>query len=194
MRTAKIKRKTNETSITEELNIDGTGTADISTGIGFFDHMLKTFVRYGTFDLSLTCKGDLYVDKHHTIEDIGMMIGKSFKTAIGDKKGINRFGEMILPMDETLCLCAIDFSGRPCFVMDYEFKREKINDFPTECVHDFFYSFAVNAGLNLHFIIFKGRNEHHIIEAMFKSFGIALNKSCACSGKDVLSTKGKLDN
>ena len=195
MRIAKIERKTKETEINIELNIDGNGKREISTGIGFLNHMLDLFAKHGLFDLKISCKGDLEVDDHHTIEDIGIVLGQAFSKAIQYKKGIKRYGQRILPMDEVLCLCAIDFSGRPFFVMDVKFTRERVNDFATECVYDFFYSFALNAGINLQFKLFNGRNEHHKIEAMFKSFARALREACEIDKRcieDTPSTKGVL--
>jgi len=195
MRSAKIERKTGETEIFVELNLDGNGERSISTGIGFFDHMLDLFAKHGLFDLTVKCKGDLNIDSHHTIEDIGIVLGEAFLQAIGDKKGIKRYGQRMLPMDETLCLCAVDFCGRPYFVMDAEFNNDKVNDFPTECVEDFFYSFATSAKINLQLKIFNGRNDHHKIEAMFKAFARAMREACEIDEKtkeEIPSTKGVL--
>jgi len=195
MRTATITRKTGETNIIVDLNIDGQANRDISTGIGFLDHMLDLFAKQGLFNLKILCEGDLNVDAHHSIEDIAIVLGKAFEKAIGDKKGIKRYGQRLIPMDESLCLCAVDFCGRPYFAMDVDFKREMMNDFPTECVYDFFYSFAINAGLNLQFKLFNGFNDHHKIEAMFKAFARAMREACEYDIRmrdEIPSTKGVL--
>ena len=192
MRNSNIERKTKETKIKLELNIDGTGKRNISTKIGFLNHMLDLFAKHGLFDLKIDCKGDLEIDDHHTIEDVGIVLGQAFNKAIQDKKGIKRYGQRLLPMDEVLCLCAVDFSGRSFFTTDAKFTREKVNDFSTECVYDFFYSFAINAGINLQFKLFNGRNEHHKIEAMFKAFARALREACEidiCCKDKIPSTK-----
>ena len=195
MRTAKVERKTGETEISVELNLDGTGKRNINTGIGFFDHMLDLFAKHGLFDLNITCKGDLQIDSHHTIEDIGIVMGTTFDKAIQDKKGIKRYGQRILPMDEVLCLCAVDFCGRPYFVMDAEFNNDKINDFSTECVEEFFYGFTMNSKINLQLKIFNGKNDHHKVEAMFKAFARALREACEMDPRtidEIPSTKGVL--
>lgn len=193
-RIATITRTTKETDINLTLNLDGQGNADITTGIGFFDHMLDGFTRHGLFDLSLTVKGDLFVDGHHTIEDTGIVLGTAIKEAIADKKGIRRYGSIILPMDETLVLCAIDLSGRPYFAMDALFTREKAGDMETEMVREFFYAVSYGCGMNLHLKVLDGSNVHHIIEAMFKSFAKALDEAVSHDPRihDVLSTKGVL--
>jgi imidazoleglycerol-phosphate dehydratase len=195
MRTAKIERKTGETAIAVELEIDGSGKRSISTGVGFLDHMLDLFAKHGLFDLNVKCVGDLNIDSHHTIEDVAIVLGQAFAKAIGDKKGIKRYGQRILPMDETMCICAVDYSGRPYLVMDAKFETERVNDFATECVEDFFYSFAINAGLNLQFKLFNGRNDHHKIEAMFKAFARAMREACEIDPRasgEIPSTKGVL--
>lgn len=194
MRKAEIVRNTKETEIIMNLNIDGTGKSEISTGVGFFDHMLEGFARHGFFDMKLSVKGDLHVDCHHTVEDAGIVLGKAIKEAIGDKKGIRRYGSMILPMDETLVLCAIDLCGRPYFNFDYEFKTQKVGDFDTEMVREFFYAVSYASEMNLHFKILDGSNAHHIIEAMFKAFTKALDEATSYDPRisDVLSTKGAL--
>jgi len=195
MRNAEIKRQTGETSINIKLDIDGTGKRKINTGIGFLDHMLDLFAKHGLFDLEINCEGDLNIDSHHTIEDVGIALGTAFDQAIKDKKGIKRYGQKILPMDEVLCLCSIDFSGRAYFVMDAEFNNDKVNDFPTECVDDFFYSVAINAKANIHFKLFTGKNDHHKIEAMFKAFARAMREACEMDPRainDIPSTKGVL--
>jgi imidazoleglycerol-phosphate dehydratase len=195
-RNSSIIRKTGETRITIELNIDGMGINKINTGVGFLDHMLELFARHGLFDINISCVGDIDKDSHHIIEDIGITLGLAFKEAICDKKGIKRYGQSFLPMDETLCLCAVDFSGRPYLVMDARFNNEKVGDFPTECAEDFFYSFAVNSGMNIQMKMMNGRNDHHKIEAMFKSFARALREACEIdprAANDIPSTKGVLD-
>ena len=194
MRTASIKRKTSETDIAVTLNLDGTGRADIETGIGFLDHMLKSFAKHGFFDLTVKVKGDLYVDCHHTIEDTGIVLGEAIKEALGDKKSIKRYGSMLLPMDETLVLCAIDLSGRPYFNFKGEFTTNRVGDFDTEMVREFFYAVSYSAGMNLHIKQLDGDNNHHIIEAMFKAFAKAIDEAVSIDPRiiDVLSTKGAL--
>lgn len=193
-RRAKITRKTKETDITIELNLDGNGIANIDTGIGFFDHMLEGFAKHGFFDLNCFVKGDLIVDCHHTIEDTGIALGTAIKEALGDKKGIGRFGQRYLPMDETLMLCAIDLSGRPYLVFDVDFSVERVGYFDTEMVKEFFYAISYGAGMNLHMKLVHGSNNHHIIEAAFKAFAKALDEACTYDERitDVLSTKGTL--
>ncbi len=193
-RTAKITRKTKETDITIELNLDGSGVANIDTGIGFFDHMLEGFAKHGFFDLNCFVKGDLIVDCHHTIEDTGIALGTAIKEALGDKKGIQRFGQRYLPMDETLMLCAIDLSGRPYLVFEADFSVERVGYFDTEMVKEFFYAVSYAAGMNLHMKLVHGSNNHHIIEAAFKAFAKALDEACTYDERitDVLSTKGTL--
>lgn len=194
MRTASITRKTSETDINVALCLDGSGKADIDTGIGFFDHMLKSFAKHGFFDLTLKVKGDLYVDCHHTIEDTGIVLGEAIKTALGDKKSIRRYGNMMLPMDETLILCAIDLSGRPYLNFKAEFTSDRVGGFDTEMVKEFFYAISYSAGMNLHIKQIDGDNNHHIIEAMFKAFAKALDEAVSIDSRitDVLSTKGAL--
>lgn len=194
MRTASIKRKTSETDIAVTLNLDGTGKADVETGIGFFDHMLKSFAKHGFFDLTVKVKGDLYVDCHHTIEDTGIVLGEAIKETLGDKKSIKRYGNMLLPMDETLVLCAIDLSGRPYLNFKGEFTTDRVGDFDTEMVREFFYAVSYSAGMNLHIKQLDGDNNHHIIEAMFKAFAKALDEAVSIDPRiiDVLSTKGAL--
>lgn len=193
-RSAEIQRKTNETDITMSLNIDGSGKADINTGIGFFDHMLNSFARHGFFDLSLKVKGDLYVDSHHTIEDTGIVLGEAIKKALGDKKGIKRYGYFILPMDETLVLASLDLSGRPYLVFDAEFSTDRVGDYDTEMVKEFFYAVSYAAGMNLHIKVLSGSNNHHIIEGIYKAFAKALDEATSFDARitDVLSTKGSL--
>ena len=193
-RKSNIVRNTKETNIDMTLTIDGSGNSQINTGIGFFDHMLTGFTKHGFFDLKLEVKGDLEVDTHHTIEDVGIVLGMAIKEAIGDKKSMKRYGSCILPMDETLCLCAVDICNRPYLNFDYEFTREKVGELETELVREFFYAISYAAGMNLHLKVLDGMNQHHIIEAMFKSFGRALDEATSIDSRivDVLSTKGSL--
>lgn len=193
-RTSVINRKTNETDIKMKLNLDGSGKSDLDTGIGFFDHMLNSFARHGFFDLEAKVIGDLYVDAHHTIEDVGIVLGTAIKEAIGEKKSIKRYGSFLLPMDETLVLCALDLSGRPYFMFDASFSTDKVGDFDTEMVREFFYAISYAASINLHIKLMDGSNNHHIIEAIFKAFAKALDEATSIDPriKDVLSTKGTL--
>ena len=193
-RAVKCTRKTSETDIVLELNLDGKGDAKIDTGIGFFDHMLTSFAKHGFFDLNLTVKGDLYVDCHHTIEDTGIVLGKAIKGALGDKKSIKRFGNFFLPMDETLVMCAIDLSGRPYLVYDLNLTTERVGYFDTQMVKEFFYAISYSAGMNLHIRKIAGENDHHIIEGMFKAFAKALDEATVKDTriKTILSTKGSL--
>ena len=193
-REATIERITKETEIRLRLNLDGSGKGEIATGIGFFDHMLDGFSRHGLFDLSLNVKGDLEVDDHHTIEDTGIVLGTAIREAVGDKKGICRYGSCILPMDESLVLCAVDLSGRPYFSFDGAFTREKIGDMATEMVREFFYAVSYTAAMNLHIKVLTPGNNHHMAEAMFKSFSKALDMAVSYDPRitDVLSTKGSL--
>ena len=194
LRAIRIERKTAETDIVAELNIDGEGKAQIDTGIGFFDHMLNSFARHGLFDLNRTVAGDLYVDTHHTIEDAGIVIGTAIKEAIGNKKGIRRYGHCILPMDDALVLCAIDLSGRPYLAFDVELTTERVGYFDTEMLKEFFYAISYTSGMNLHIKKMDGTNNHHIIECVFKAFAKALDQACEkdIRIKDVLSTKGTI--
>jgi len=193
-RTAIVDRNTKETTIHIELNLDGRGRSELDTGVGFFDHMLDGFARHGLFDLEVSVDGDLEVDCHHTVEDTGIVLGQAIKEAVGDKKGIRRYGSCILPMDEALVLCAIDLSGRPYYVSDAEFNVPRIGDFDTEMVQEFFYAISYSAGMNLHFKVLSGSNNHHICEAMFKAFAKALDAAVSFDERitDVLSTKGSL--
>ncbi len=188
------QRNTKETQIQMKLNLDGTGISDISTGIGFFDHMLEGFTRHGLFDLQLRVQGDLQVDDHHTIEDTGIVLGSVIREAVGDKKGIRRYGCFILPMDETLVLCAVDLCGRPYFSWDAQFPTEKIGGMSTEMVREFFYAVSYSAQMNLHIKVLTPGNSHHMAEAMFKSFAKALDMAVSFDPRitDVLSTKGSL--
>ncbi len=193
-RTATVERNTKETQIRISLNLDGSGKADIHTGIGFFDHMLSGFARHGLFDLSVSVTGDLEVDCHHSIEDAGIVLGTAIKEAVGDKKGIRRYGSLLLPMDETLAMCAIDLSGRPYLVFDADFKGERCGDMDTQMAKEFFYAISYSAGMNLHLKCLYGENDHHKMEAMFKAFGKALDQATQFDPRivDVLSTKGSL--
>lgn len=195
MRRAEIARKTAETDIKIKLDIDGKGEGVISTGVGFLDHMLTLFSRHGKFDLSVSCLGDTYVDDHHSTEDIGIVLGQAFRQALGDKKGIFRYGDIILPMDEALILVSVDVSGRGMLCYRANFKTEKIGTFDTELVEEFFIAFASNAGITLHIKQLDGRNSHHIAEGMFKAVARALRKAMDVdpSAKDAIpSTKGVL--
>ena len=193
-RQASIHRKTSETDIDLFIRIDGSGDAQIDTGIGFFDHMLKSFAKHGMFDLKLNVTGDLIVDCHHTVEDVGIVLGEAIKKALGDKKSIRRYGDIILPMDEALILCAIDLSGRPYLVFDATFSSDMVGYFDTQMVKEFFYAISYSAGMNLHIREMSGENDHHIIEGMFKAFAKALDEACSKDAriKSVLSTKGSL--
>lgn len=193
-RTATVNRKTKETEISVTLNLDGSGLADIDTGIGFFDHMLNGFARHGLFDLSVRVKGDLEIDDHHTIEDTGIVIGEAIRQAVGDKKGICRYGSSILPMDETLVMTACDLCGRPYFVFDGTFEGEKMGGMSTQMVREFFYAVSYSAAMNLHMRILTGMNDHHKAEALFKSFARTLDAATKTDPRitDVLSTKGSL--
>lgn len=193
-RISEVLRKTKETDICLKLNIDGRGKADIVTGIGFFDHMLEGFARHGFFDLDLKIDGDLNVDCHHTIEDAGIVLGTAIKKALGDKKGIKRYGFFMLPMDEVLTAAAVDLSGRPYLVFDAAFTAERVGGFDTEMVREFFYALSYSAGMNLHIKVLSGVNNHHIIESIFKAFAKALDMACGTDDRiqDVLSTKGSL--
>lgn len=193
-RIARIERNTSETKIRMMFNLDGTGKAVIDTGIGFFDHMLNSFVRHGFFDMELKVDGDLQVDTHHTIEDTGIVLGKAIKEAVGDKKGIVRFGSKIIPMDEALVLCALDLCGRPYLGYELRLDREMVGQLETEMVREFFYAVSYGAEMNLHVRQLSGGNCHHIIEGAFKAFGKALDEAVSVDERvvGVLSTKGML--
>lgn len=193
-RQATIHRVTKETDISLTLNLDGSGTASVSTGIGFFDHMLNSFARHGFFDLDLKVRGDLQVDTHHTVEDVGIVLGQAILQAVGDKAGIRRFGSQILPMDESLVLCSLDLCGRPYLGYDLSLDREWVGDFETEMAREFFYAISYGAMMNLHLRQMAGENCHHILEAAFKAFGRALDEACSFDSRiqGVLSTKGAL--
>lgn len=193
-RKASIERITKETKIRLSICLDGSGKADIDTGIGFFDHMLNSFARHGLFDLTCHVEGDLYVDCHHTIEDVGIVLGQAIKAALGEKKSIKRYGSFILPMDETLILCSMDLSGRPYFYFDIPFTVDKVGEYDTEMVREFFYAISYSCGMNLHFKWFHGTNNHHLIEAAYKAFAKALDEAVSVDERisGVLSTKGSL--
>lgn len=194
-RIGEIRRKTKETDISMTLELDGMGIANIDTGIGFFDHMLNSFARHGLFNLDAKVDGDLYVDCHHTIEDTGIVLGQAIAQAVGDKKSMKRYGSFILPMDEALILCALDLSGRPYLQFDAAFTADRVGDFDTEMVREFFYAVSYSAGMNIHIRQMAGENNHHIIEAMFKAFAKALDIATQEDPRivDVLSTKGSLN-
>lgn len=202
MRETALKRTTKETDIDMKLNLDGKGIGDIDTGIGFFDHMLNSFAKHSNMDLFVRCNGDLNVDCHHTVEDIGIVLGNCIKEAVGDKNGIRRYGSFILPMDDALVLCAIDLSGRPYLNFNFKFDEErvsdfevtKVGDFETETLREFLYAVSYSAGMNLHVKVLDGTNTHHIIEAIFKAFANALRicVSYDTEREGLLSTKGAL--
>lgn len=195
MRKAETVRKTGETDITLSLDIDGKGKSEISSGVGFLDHMLTLFSRHGRFDLKLKCIGDTYVDDHHSTEDIAIALGSAFRKALGDKRGIKRYGDIILPMDEALVLVSVDISGRSYIRFTSNFQTEKIGTFDVELLEDFFTSFAENAGITLHIRQLDGRNSHHIAEAMFKAVARALRKAVEIDERakdEIPSTKGVL--
>lgn len=193
-RSVSMERNTSETKIKMTLDLDGSGKGNIHTGIGFFDHMLNSFAKHGFFDLDVEVEGDLYVDCHHTIEDVGIVLGEAIKQAVGDKKGIRRYGSFILPMDETLVLCGIDLCGRPYYSSNLTFTVDRVGEFDTEMVNEFFYAISYGAAMNLHLKKLDGENNHHIIEAAFKAFAKSLDEATGMDPRitDVLSTKGAL--
>lgn len=193
-RIATCERTTKETDISVTINLDGTGKNEIHTGVGFFDHMLDGFARHGLFDLKVAVKGDLNVDCHHTIEDTGIVLGQAILKAIGNKAGIKRYGYMILPMDETLALSAVDLSGRPYLKFDADFTSERIGDMDTEMIREFFYAVSYSAMMNVHLRIMDGENNHHMAEALFKAFGKALDMATMDEPrlKEAWTTKGSL--
>ena len=195
MRTAQITRTTKETDIRLTLNLDGTGKSEIHSGVGFLDHMLTLFAKHGRFDLDLTCNGDTEVDDHHSVEDIGIALGQAFEQALGDKRGIVRYGSFILPMDETLILSAVDISGRSYLNYDLHIPTQKVGTFDTELTEEFFLGFVRNANLTLHLKQLEGKNSHHIIEGTFKSFGRTMKQAVAIDEAfrdEIPSTKGVL--
>lgn len=189
-----IERETKETNISLQLDLDGTGNASIDTGIGFLDHMLEGFSKHGFFDLKIKEKGDLNVDCHHTVEDLGIVLGIAIKETLGDKAGIKRFGSFILPMDDVLVMCAIDLCGRPFFNFECDFKTERVGYLETQTIKEFFYAISYSAGMNLHIKVMNGENDHHKIEAIFKAFAKALDEASSFEPRanGVLSTKGML--
>ena len=193
-RTATVTRETRETRITATLSLDGTGKAELATGIGFFDHMLDGFARHGLFDLTLRCEGDLNVDCHHTIEDCGIVLGTAIRQALGDKAGLVRYGSCLLPMDETLALCAVDLGGRPYLVYDAAFAGHSCGGMDVQMAREFFYAVSYSAMMNLHLKVLYGENDHHKLEAMFKAFAKALDAATRQDPRisGVLSTKGSL--
>ncbi|MBR5348329.1 MAG: imidazoleglycerol-phosphate dehydratase HisB [Lachnospiraceae bacterium] len=194
MRNATVSRYTKETNIEISIAIDGSGTADVDTHIGFFDHMLNSFARHGLFDLTVNADGDTYVDCHHTVEDTGIVLGQAILNAVGDKASMKRFGSAIIPMDEALALCAIDFSGRPYLNFEVPFNTPRIGEFDTEMVREFFYAISYSAGMNIHIKLLSGINDHHICESVFKAFAKALDQATMVDDRidGVLSTKGAL--
>ncbi|MCM1038939.1 MAG: imidazoleglycerol-phosphate dehydratase HisB [Ruminococcus sp.] len=193
-REARIERKTKETDISISLSLDGRGESTVNTGIGFFDHMLEGFAKHGFFDLTVSVNGDLQVDGHHSVEDTGIVLGQAIKEALGDKAGIKRYGFFILPMDDALCLCAVDLCGRPYLDFECSFDTERVGTLETELVREFFYALSYSAGMNIHIQMLSGQNTHHMIEAMFKAFGKALDEAVSKEPRTagVLSTKGSL--
>ena len=193
MRTAQIERNTAETRISLALTLEGTGKSEVKTGCGFLDHMLTLFAAHGSFDLSLTCEGDTWVDDHHTVEDVGICLGKAFSQAVGDKRGIARYGSCILPMDEALILTAVDISGRSCLCNGLTFPTEKIGSFDTQLVQEFFLGFVRNFPISLHIRQLAGENSHHIAEGAFKSLARSLRAALVVHGDKIPSTKGVLE-
>lgn len=194
IRNSYIERATYETDIKMEFCIDGTGQAKVDTGIGFLDHMLILFAKHGLFDIDVKIKGDTYIDSHHTIEDAGIVLGQCIAKAVGDKKGINRYGHIMLPMDETLVLCALDLSGRAYLAFDAIFTTDKVGGYDTEMVEEFFRAVCMGAGINMHLKVMAGKNNHHIIEALYKAFARALDMASKIDDRvqGVPSTKGML--
>ena len=192
MRNSEVRRETAETSVILSLELDGSGRAEISTGVGFLDHMLTLLALHGGFDLSVSCKGDLEVDAHHSVEDIGLCFGAALAQALGKKRGINRYGSILLPMDEALILCAVDLSGRPCLRYTADIPSQKVGDFDTELAREFFQAVVNTSLMSLHIRQLDGLNSHHIIEGMFKALGRALRQAVAVTGGALPSTKGVL--
>ena len=195
MRTAQINRKTNETDIKIQLDLDGSGKSVMDSGCGFLDHMLTLFSKHSRIDLTVTCKGDTYVDYHHTTEDIGIALGEAIKTALGDKKGIKRYGDIILPMDESLILCAIDLSGRAYLACDFNINASKVGDFDTELLEEFLRAFTTNLACNLHVTQLAGSNAHHILEGTFKALARCVKEAVEVDARlngEIPSTKGAL--
>jgi imidazoleglycerol-phosphate dehydratase len=193
-RSAEVERKTRETAVTVALNLDGTGRGEAKTGVPFLDHMLESFARHGFFDLKVTATGDLHIDDHHTVEDVGIVMGKAFRQALGDRAGIKRFGEATVPLDEAVCTAIVDISGRAYLGYNVPISQERVGNFQTELVHDFMKAFSDEVGMNLHLNLLSGRNPHHIIEATFKALARAMDDATAREPRlsGVLSTKGTL--
>lgn len=193
-RLAKVHRETFETSIELTINIDGNGKSKIDTSIGYFDHMLENFAKHGFFELDIDAKGDIIVDSHHTVEDVGIVLGMAFKKALGDKKGIKRYGQAIIPMEEALVLCAVDISGRPYMNFDATFTVPMLGEMQTEMIEEFFRAFCINSGVNLHIKVLEGKNNHHICECIFKAFAKAIDNATLIDRRidGVLSTKGMI--
>jgi len=193
-RTGKVSRRTKETDISVSLGVDGRGSSDISTGIAFFDHMLDSVARHGFFDVKIRAQGDLAVDQHHTVEDVGLALGEAFAEALGDRKGIRRYGEAACPLDEALVRVVVDVSGRPFFVYNVQIDQDRVGTFDTELIHDFLLALSNQLGMNLHVDMVRGRNAHHIIEATFKALAKALDVATQIDPRieGVLSTKGAL--
>lgn len=192
MRNATLSRKTAETDIKLTIILDGEGRSEIKTGCGFLDHMLTLFAKHGSFDLEVNCTGDTYVDYHHSVEDIGIVLGNAFKIALGDCAGIKRYGSVLLPMDEALVLCALDISGRSYLQMKLPVPTQKVGDFDTELVNEFFVAFTRSAGVTLHLRLMDGTNSHHIIEGAFKAFARAMKEAVEIEGTSIPSTKGMI--
>lgn len=192
MRHSEVSRETAETAVKLSLELDGSGRSEIDTGVGFLDHMLTLFSRHAGFGLSVRCQGDTWVDGHHTVEDVGLALGEALKSALGDKRGIRRYGDIVLPMDEALILCAVDLSGRPCLRYTAQIPRARVGDFDTELAREFMQALANSAQMALHIRQLDGINSHHIIEAMFKALGRALSEAAEIVGTEVPSTKGVL--
>lgn len=193
-RTAVIERTTSETEITVKLNVDGTGESSIETGVGFFDHMLTLFAKHGLFDLEISARGDLEVDGHHTVEDVGICLGQAFEKALADKQGITRYGFFILPMNEALATVSVDICGRPFLAYNIDLSASHIGGFDADLAHEFFQAFVANSGVTLHVRLQAGTNPHHVIEAVFKGFGKAMDQACTLDPRitGVQSTKGVL--
>lgn len=191
-RETNIERKTRETDIKLYINLDGNGECEVNTGVGFLDHMLELFAKHGNFDIKCEAKGDINVDAHHTTEDIAIVLGQAIKECLKDKKGINRYGTFYVPMMETLSRVSLDISGRGYLAFDYKFENEKVGEFDTELVEEFFYSIAYNGGINMHIDVIRGKNTHHIIESIFKAFTKALKEAVAITGDKIPSSKGMI--
>lgn len=193
-RSAAVERKTRETQVAVELRLDGEGRSEVSTGVPFMDHMLESFARHGFFDLKVSARGDLHIDEHHTVEDLGIVLGRAFRQALGDRSGIRRFGLAVVPLDEALCEAIVDISGRSYLAYNVPIKQERVGSFQTELVHDFMKGFSDEVGMNLHLNLKRGRNPHHVIETVFKALARAMDQATAVEPRlaGVLSTKGTL--